>query len=65
MLLTLLVFIYMENTPKKERNINEQTTLKKQQMYNNDRKTVTFQVKNVGDIVGTQSTTKAERWYTC
>ena len=65
MLLTLLVFIYMENTPKKERNINEQTTPKKQQMYNNDRKTVTFQVKNVGDIVGTQSTTKAERWYTC
>ena len=55
----------MENTPKKERNINEQTTPKKQQMYNNDRKTVTFQVKNVGDIVGTQSTTKAERWYTC
>ena len=65
MLLTLLVFIYMENTPKKERNINEETTPKKQQMYNNDRKTVTFQVKNVGDIVGTQSTTKAERWYTC
>ena len=41
----------MENTPKKENNINEQTTPKKQRMDNDDRKTVTFQVKNLGDIV--------------
>ena len=41
----------MENTPKKENNINEQTTPKKQRMDNDDRKTVTFQAKNLGDIV--------------